>query len=69
MIDHTCLLVKLEHCGIRGITDDLFKSYLTNKVHFVLLNGDANDANLFYLSKRIDDLQNVLCYELAALSE
>ena len=109
-IDHTILLTKLQHYGIRGITLDWFKNYLTNRVQFVSIenvnssNGYitcgvpqgsilgpllfliyindiccsssvlnfilfADDTNLFYSSKSITELQQVLNNELAALSE
>jgi hypothetical protein len=35
LVDHTLLLHKLSHYGIRGITLDWFKSYLTNRKQFV----------------------------------
>ena len=33
-IDHKILLRKLENCGIRGIANDLFKSYLSDREQF-----------------------------------
>jgi len=42
--DHIILLKKLEYYGIRGITLDWFKSYLTNRVQFVWLK-DFNSSN------------------------
>ena len=33
-IDHKILLRKLENCGIRGIENDLFKSYLSDREQF-----------------------------------
>ena len=34
-VDHTALLTKVQHYGIRGITLDWFKNYLTNRIQFV----------------------------------
>ena len=33
-INHKILLRKLENCGIRGIANDLFKSYLSDREQF-----------------------------------
>ena len=38
-VDHKVLLKKLEYYGIRGISNDWFKSYLTNRQQFVSING------------------------------
>ena len=38
-VDHTILLQKLNHYGIRGICNSWFKSYLSNRKHFVSING------------------------------
>ena len=38
-VNHEILLLKLEHYGIRGITVDWFKSYLSNRKQFVYING------------------------------
>ena len=37
-VNHNILLAKLEHYGIRGNTNKLFKSYLTNRKQFVQIN-------------------------------
>ena len=38
-LNHNILLQKLEHYGIRGISLDWFKSYLSNRKQCVILNG------------------------------
>ena len=38
-IDHQILLAKLDHYGIRGVSNDWFKSYLSNCYQFVSING------------------------------
>ena len=39
MVDHKILLGKLSHYGIRGITLDWLKSYLSNRTQIVFCNG------------------------------
>ena len=39
MVDHTILIKKLEHYGIRGIALEWLKSYLGNREQFVTING------------------------------
>ena len=38
-VDHQILLAKLNHYGIRGISNDWFKSYLPNRNQCVSING------------------------------
>ncbi len=39
------MITKLEHNGIRGIVLEWFKSYLTNRKHFVNFNEVSSDVN------------------------
>ena len=38
-VDHQILLAKLNHYGICGVSNDWFKSYLSNRNQYVLING------------------------------
>ena len=38
-VDHQILLAKLNHYGIRGVSNDWFKSYLSNRNWYVSING------------------------------
>ena len=38
-VDHQILLAKLNHYGIRGVSNDWFKSYLFNRSQYVSTNG------------------------------
>ena len=40
-VDHSILLSKLCHYGIRGLTNKWFQSYLANRKQFVSINGFA----------------------------
>ena len=42
-VDHNTLLSKLNYYGIRGIANDWFKSYLSNRSQFVSINGFNSD--------------------------
>ena len=42
-VDHSILLKKLYHYGIRGIANSWFKSYLSNRKQFVTINGVNSD--------------------------
>jgi len=44
-VDHEILLKKLEYYGIRGITNDWFKSYLTDRKQFTSINGFKSKYN------------------------
>ena len=46
-VDHHILLKKLEYYGVRGISNKWFASYLSNKKHFVSINGyKSNQADV-----------------------
>ena len=45
-IEHSILLKKLEHYGIRGIVLEWFKSYLNNRHQFVAANGVESSTKL-----------------------
>ena len=38
-MDHQILLAKLNHYGIRGVSNDWFKSCLSNRSQYVSING------------------------------
>ena len=38
-VDHQILLAALNHYGIRGVSNDWFKSYLSNRNQYVSING------------------------------
>ena len=43
-IDHSTLLVKLEGCGVRGVANNLIKSYLTNRQQYTEVVGEKSDT-------------------------
>ena len=47
-VNHDILIQKLEHYGIRGIANDLFKSYLRSRKQFVTLD-EIEHSNLFQI--------------------
>ena len=42
-VDHETLLYKLECYGIRGLANDFFRSYLTNRLQYTVINGVNSD--------------------------
>ena len=47
MVDHSILLDKLEHCGIRGSALKCMASYLNNSKQFVRINSsDSSTKNM-----------------------
>ena len=38
-VDHQILLAKFNHCRILGVSNDWFKSYLSNHNQYVSING------------------------------
>ena len=44
--DHQILLAKLSHYGIRGVSNDWFKSYLSNRSQYVSINGYDSGLNV-----------------------
>ena len=41
-VNHDTLLYKLNHCGVRGVANQWFASYLSNRHQKVLINGEAS---------------------------
>ena len=42
-VDHTILLNKLSHYGIRGVSLQFFKSYLSDRQQFTVVNGEISN--------------------------
>ena len=48
-MEHDVLLAKLEHYGIRGIANEQFRSYLSNRKQYVSINGHKSSlASVLY---------------------
>ena len=48
-VDHSILISKLNHYGIRGIGNEWFKSYLSNRSQFVSIQGfDSDTEEIMY---------------------
>ena len=45
-VDHSILLSKLEHYGIRGLPLSLFKSYLSGRTQFVSVSGVSSSSSI-----------------------
>ena len=46
-VDHTILLKKLENYGVRGLSNEWFQSYLSNRKQYVSINGfESNIQNI-----------------------
>ena len=42
-VSHNILLEKLDHYGIKGISNDWFRSYLSDRSQFISINGFNSD--------------------------
>ena len=42
-VSHDILLEKLDHYGIRGISNDWFRSYLSDRSQYISINGCNSD--------------------------
>ena len=48
-VEHGILLAKLEHYGIRGLANEWFRSYLSNRKQYVSINGHKSSlASVLY---------------------
>ena len=59
-IDHQILLAKLNDCGIRGVSNDWFKSYLSNCHQYVSING--YESGLAAINCAVYDLNQAIKY-------
>ena len=55
-LDHSILLDKLNYYGIRGVSNNLFHSYISNRYQYVDFNGSIS----FYKSHKVQFSD--LCY-------
>ena len=52
-VDHQILLAKLNHYAIRGVSNDWFKSYLSNRNQYVSINGfDSSLTTPFFINNQ-----------------
>ena len=69
-VNHSILLKKLEHYGVREILQDWFISYLTGRKQYICYNGEASDLKhvvshraqcwgLYFFLLYINDLPNL----------
>jgi len=59
-VDHDILLYKLNHYGIRGIENNWFKSYLSDRKQFVTINGITNGTT--WSSSRIRSGTSIISF-------
>ena len=45
-VDHNILLIKVDYFGIRGITNNWFRSYLTNRKQYVTIAGGDSELKI-----------------------
>ena len=48
-LDHSTLLQKLNHCGIRGISNDWIKNYLKGRHQFVVYDKTSSVTNTIHV--------------------
>ena len=61
-IDHSTLLIKLEGYGIRGMANDLIKSYLTNRLQYTEVLGEKSDTLSIQFGVPQGSILGPLCY-------
>ena len=61
MAGHDILFKKLEPYGVRGLASDWFKPYLSDRKHFISVNGhDSNLASVLYSASQSSTLSPFL---------